>query len=98
VRTQGSLGSSRDGLGTAVFTDRACWRQAASESEILQYQKRGISVTHKIYFTTDPGLDERHTIVMGSDTMEVRTYASPDASAGLGVLYRVMADMDTADD
>ena len=79
-----------------VFSNRDCWRQAASEREILQYQKRGIAVTHKIYFATDPGLDERHFITIGSDIMEVRSYASPDASAGLGMLWRVMAELRTS--
>ena len=68
-----------------VFSNRDCWRQAASEREILQYQKRGIAVTHKIYFATDPGLDERHFITIGSDLGLLRDSAAAQVKALKGV-------------
>ena len=69
----------------------ACWVQPASASEVMAFEKRGIVVTNKIYFPTDPGLDEKQELLYGTRELTVRSAASPDASAGLGVLYRVMA-------
>lgn len=105
---------SRDAYGgsirsyTTVFTGRACWRQLASQGEIVEFEKRGISVSDKIYFLTDPGLDERHVVdvskmhargtVSGTDRLEVRSKAVPDATAGLGVVYRIFAGAETTVD
>ena len=95
-RTKGTLGGSRDDP-TTVFTGRACWRQQARESEILEFQKRGISVTDKIYFASNPGLDERHIITIGEDELVVRSRALPDVSVGLGLVWRVMAEHKTTE-
>jgi len=95
TRTAGTLGGSKDSFSTTLFTARACWRQAAGDSEKLEFDKRGITVTHKIYFASDPSLDERDVLVIGSDTMEVRSAASPDAGVGLSVVWRVMAELTT---
>lgn len=97
IRTKGSLGGSRDDE-SAVFTDRPCWRQMATEAEILEYARRDITVTDKIYFTSDPGLDNRHILRIGGDEFKVRTRSLPDASAGLGVVWRVMAENKTSED
>jgi hypothetical protein len=56
------------------------------------YQKRGIAVTTKIYFTADPQLTTENYILIDGDIFEVRSKAKPDASAGLGVVFRVMAE------
>jgi len=95
TRTKGTLAGSKDSFVTTVFSARACWRQLANDAEIREFEKRGISVTDKIYFTTDPGLDERHIIEIDGEILEVRSEAGPDASAGLGVVYRVMAERTT---
>lgn len=94
VRTKDSRGGSKDSF-TTVFTNRACWRQSAANREIREFEKRGMRVSHKIYFNADPGLDERHTLTIGSQIMEVRSAAGPDASAGLGRVWKVMADLTT---
>ncbi len=84
-----------------MFTDRACWQQSAKESEILEFAKRGISVTNKVYFTDRPAVDEQHTLIITNpqtgqtNTFEVRSRAEPDASAGLGILYRIMCELTT---
>jgi len=93
TRTSGTLGGSKDSFPTSLFTNRTCWRQSAGDSEKLEFDKRGTVVTHKVYFAADPNLDERDVLVIGSDTMEVKSAARPDASAGLGVLWRVMAEL-----
>lgn len=96
--------SQTTGLGNkpsyeTVFTDRSCWRQTASDNEVREFEKRGIRATDKVYFTSDPEVDERHiftdlrdsgdTAGTGS-TWEVVSRAEPDASAGLSVVWRVM--------
>ena len=104
TRTKGSLGGSKDSFPTTVFTDRACSRQVASASQIQEFEKKGITVTDKVFFTSDPGIDERHILtdvrntgaMAGTgDTLEVRSRPVPDASVGLGVVYRVMAEIST---
>lgn len=98
TRTRGDLGGSKDSF-TAVFVGRACWQQQASNREIREFEKRGIDVTDKIYFLTDPELDERHILVVsgtsGTSTYEVASKSDPDASAGLGVVYKVMCKKTT---
>lgn len=101
---EGALGGTRSTFST-VFTGRACWRQIVSQAEIVEFEKKGISVTDRIYFLTDPGLDERHIVeiskmharetVSGTDTLEIRSKAIPDATSGLGVVYRVYAEKTT---
>ena len=100
VRTRDSIAGTKDTYPTAVFTDRACWRQQAGASEIMEFEKRGINITHKVFFATRPSLDEKHILVVTDDNgedkaYEVQSIASPDASAGLGILYRVMVNNTT---
>lgn len=90
TRTRGTLGGNRETSST-LASGVSCWRQPAGDSEIVEFGKRGISVTDKFYYTADPGLDERDEIVCGGSSYDVRSAAEPDASAGLGVVYRVMA-------
>lgn len=92
VREQGTLAGGKDSF-TTTFTDRACWRQPLSDSEILEFNKRDIEVSHKIFFTSDPGLDERDVIVIGSDVMEVRAVSHQDASVGLGIVWRLIVKL-----
>lgn len=104
-RSRDNLGGSKDVFATLASwrSGVACWQQAARESEIREFDKRGISVTDKIYFTTRPDLDERHTLTVTNpktgtvNTYEVRSHAEPDATAGLGVVYRVMAEYKTTE-
>jgi len=100
AQEKGSLGGSKD-VFTTVSSNLACWQQAASDSEIQEFAKSGIVVTNKVYFTADPGVDSRFVLEVTNpqtgttDTLEVKSRAKPDASAGLGVLYRVMAELST---
>ena len=82
-------------------TDVVCWEQNANHNEILDYEKRGMSINRKVYFLTDPGVTVRNQIliterdgvaVANPIELEVRTKSNPDASAGLGVVYKVMAE------
>ena len=102
TRTKGTLGGSSDSFADVTgFVDRPCWQQAASEAEIEEFAKRGISITNKVYFTTRPAIDEKHILLVTNadtgqtDTYEVRSRADPDASAGRGILYRLMCEQTT---
>jgi len=101
-RTKGGLGGSRT-APTAEQTDVECWEQAATQADVLDYEKRGMSVTTKVYFAAQPMVTERHQIVIterngvavpaaSQVAMDVVVEARPDASAGLGVLWKVMAN------
>lgn len=84
-------GGSRDSFAL-LYGAVACWRQVAGERQITEFMKRGISVTDRVYFLSNLQLDERHLIQIGGDVLEVRSRAIPDASAGLSVVWRVMAE------
>jgi hypothetical protein len=91
TRTKDGMGGSTDAYSTVLFTNKACWRQPASDIEIMTWQQRGTSITYKIFFKEDPGLDANCILEIGGDTLEVKSFASPDDSAGLGVVWRVFA-------
>jgi len=96
VRTIDVLGGAKDTLET-VATDVPCWEQAAGSGEIEEHRQRGQVVTHKVYFTTDYGFDERYQIEITSrngesvdeEPSEVVEVAEPDASMAFGIVYRV---------
>ena len=84
---------------TTLFSNVTCWIQPLSQSVIMDYQKRGINVDHEVFFLSDYGLTEQHELlatersgVASSMQMDVKTVASPDASAGLGVVYKVVGN------
>ena len=54
-------------------------------------------MTDKVYFTSDPGVTAEHYLVFDGSEYKVMTKADPDASAGLGRVFRVMA-MDITND
>jgi len=105
--------AAKDELGGIQFTylneqtGVYCWVQNASHKEVLEYEKRGMIVTKKVYFTTDPSVTERHQILvteMNGTTisspvpLDVISESLPDASAGLGVAYKVMCTENTGED
>jgi hypothetical protein len=104
VRSADGLGGSQDSY-TNDSTDIRCWEQAASFTEVEQYEKRGMRVSRKVYFLADPDvtvrsqilITERQGTTVSSPTpLDVRTEAQPDAGAGLGVVYKVMCDVITS--
>lgn len=107
IRMNDSLGGNVYGVEIEQ-TDVECWEQKASTSESRDYEKRGINVTTKIYFATNPNVTEQHRIlvterngtatqnlditdVANPDTLDVVSSDYPDASVGLGILWKVMA-------
>ena len=94
TRTKDSIGGTKDSYSTVLFTNKACWRQPVSDRESVDYLQRGQDVSHKIYFAEDPGVDERCVLVIGGETHSVRSVSHQDASVGLGVLWRVMVELE----
>ena len=88
---------------TAVSTDLECWQQPAGDVLTQEFEKKGITVTNKVYFKADPGVDTSFQLVVTNPqtgtthTLDVQSRAKPDASAGLGILFRVMAEEKTTD-
>ena len=104
TRKAGALGGAKDAF-PSERTDVECWEQQAGANETADYEKRGMSITTKIYFTTDPGLTSRHQIlvterdgatVSSPVVMDVMSVAAPDVSAGMGLLFRVMCNRSTS--
>lgn len=100
VRSKGTLGGGRNDPSDVV-TNVVCWDQPAGDSEITAYMKQGMTITRKVYFASDPGVTEQHQILITSRdggttavgsprVLDVVSDSQPDASAGLGLLYRVM--------
>lgn len=107
VRTADVLGGGKDGE-TVEQTDVECWEQQASASEITEFGKRGINVSRKIFFVEDPGVTERHQIIITSRlgvlvpaasqlSLDVKSDTRPDASAGLAILWKVMTGDSTGE-
>jgi len=104
--TKDSLGARKSSY-TDVYTDLVCWQQPAGDSESLAYQKSGMMITHVVFFRIDPGVTTRHQIVItqrlgtaisSSTPLDVMSSAMPDATAGLGVCYKVMCREITSED
>jgi len=75
-----------------LFSGRDCWRQPAGDSEREYAMKRSISVSHKVFFTSNPSVDERDRLVFSDGEYDVTSRPVPDASVGLGVVWKVMVD------
>lgn len=92
-RTKDTMGGAKDSFSTES-TGNKCWQQKATEKEIIEFQRRDIIVTDKVYFPSDPGIDERYSLIINNDVLSVRSRAHPDASAGKGVVWRVMVELE----
>lgn len=98
--TRPAAGRRKEGFAT-IASGVHCWRQPAKFNEITEFEKRGITVTDKVYYTSDPALDENDIVVVtdkdgsSSKTYEVVAFADPDATAGIGILYKVMVNRKT---
>ncbi len=101
VRTIDDLGGADDAYSFLTFSDRDCWLQPVSDNEVRTFQKRGIDVNGKVFFTSDPGLDTRHAVTVNDadgnslGTWLVKSRPLPDTSVGLAVLYKVMVEEST---
>ena len=107
VRTKDTLAGSSD-VPVVEQTNVECWEQAAGASASESHEKRGIEITTKVYFVTNPGVSSRHQIIITSRrgtavpvadqvALDVVDRAYPDASAGFSWLWRVMAGFNTGE-
>jgi hypothetical protein len=108
--TKGGLGGTKATYQT-VQTGVACWEQSAGDSRESAMQKKGMAITHKVYFKTNPNVTGRFQILItqrknrdGSITtigdplpLDVLSIAVPDMAAGLGVVYRVLCGHKTTE-
>src|SRR5690349_20601381 len=101
--SDGYIGS-KDHPAEVLHTNVVCWEQQASASEKKEYDKRGILISRKFYFLQDYGITEQDeiliterigTAVVNPVPLDVKSRTDPDASAGLGLVFKVMADMQT---
>jgi hypothetical protein len=90
-----------------VQTNVLCWEQAAGDTEDNSYQKEGMRITHKVYFLNNPNVTRRYQIlvtyrngatVSSPIPLDVVSNPMPDATAGLGVVYRVLCREVTSED
>ena len=101
TRVKDILGGNKDSFATV--SSGSCWFQQAGDSETTEFMKRGINLTGKVYFATNPSLDESHVLVVNDkDGVEVGMFdivSTPDidASAGLGVLWRCNVNRKTSE-
>jgi hypothetical protein len=111
THTKDSLGGQKASV-VVEQTGVSCWEQQAGDSADESFKKRGMNITHKVYFLTNPNVTRRHEILITSRTNHdgtVTTIASPtplsvlsnpmpDCTAGLGVCYRVLCHEMTSED
>jgi len=102
-RTDGALGGNKDSP-IVEQTNVVCWEQQASASEIRDFEKKGMSISRKVYFLVDPVVTARHQILITERkgvaqsspiNLDVMSHTLPYASAGLGVVYKVMVNENT---
>jgi len=105
TRARGGMIGSKD-TPTTVSTGNKCWSQAASQAEVIDFEKRGMTINRKVYFPSDPQVTEQNEIVITSYDrglttitsqipLEVRTTVAPDASAGMRRLWKVFVEEHT---
>lgn len=104
-----SVEPNSDDLGVVVdrlvlvAANVSCFEQPVNTTESKDWQKRGITVTSKIYFVADPQIDERHVIFLTNRNgtsipansrirLEVRSISEPDASMGASLVWRAMLE------
>lgn len=101
TRVAGTMGGGKD-LDVEQETSVECFAQPAGQAEVLDYDKRGMSITDKVYFVLDPGLNERNRILItrrnGSEvdeeSMDVVTVY--DSSVGRRKLWKAMCNRITS--
>ena len=75
------------------------WVQNATRSEITEFEKRDERVTHKVFFNADQDLRPGDYLVVTAGPSHVgerlKFQAYSDRSAGLGVLFGAMCELET---
>jgi len=89
-RSSDGMVGSIDSFDDVVFVNMPCWQQAASDRTVAWWSQRGVDITHSVFFSDDPGVDENCVLIINGWQLDVKSFAEPDDSVGLGVLWRVM--------
>jgi hypothetical protein len=85
-------------VAVPLATGVQAWVQNASMSEITEFQKRDMAVTHKAFFLADHGMrpGDLFTVTSGpafvGDVLKFQ--AKSDRSAGLGVVHGAMFELE----
>ena len=94
--TTGDMGGERETFPTTAYKDEPCWVQSATAAEIEEWEKRGHAISHKVYFNRDLAMTHDNRIELTAPTrlagLRLEFRGVMDASAGLGVLYRCVAE------
>lgn len=64
----------------AVVTDEPCDIQSSSGRVFMDYQVRGLRVTHTVYFSRDVGIFATDRIISGTRVFKVQGYTPPSPS------------------
>ena len=100
TRVKDELGGSKDGF-VVEQTNVECWEQQTGASESAEFERKGISVTSKVYFAEYLQISSRHQIIITSRNgvaiaaadqvpLDVAAVPLPDVSVGRGLLWRAM--------
>lgn len=83
---------------STVASNVESWVQNARTDEIIEYQKRNMEITDRVFFNAKPNLQVGDEIVVTSgpsrvgDVLEMKDLV--ERSAGKGVLWRAMCEID----
>jgi len=86
--------NSRDRYGglsnyqVVAYADEPAWVQPASAKDVVEYERRGVVITHVVYFLRNLALTTEHRIVHDGKSYIVTGFQ--DASAGLSVLWKAI--------
>ena len=68
IETEDAIGG-RNRVWNTITEDIACWVQPASGSTMEWWAERGITITHRIYFATEPGAQIGDRFLFGTRHM-----------------------------
>ena len=102
---EGGAGSAVD-VFVVLHSSVPCWSQVLRDWRQSDMQKREIFNPTRVYFSQNYGLDESHVIMITSmngnaitlanqKILSVVSNVAPDASAGIGLLWRVICEYRT---
>jgi hypothetical protein len=82
--------------GTASSKDALVQKLTSMES--LDYESRGLRVSHVLFFSTDPGVKRAHRVTLSDDTKLEVTGAYTEGRPGTTLMWIVLANSVTTRD
>lgn len=83
-------------LGTASSKD--CLVQKLDSAEVLDYESRGLRVTHILFFSTNPSIGRQHRVTLSDSTKLEVTGAYSEGRPGTDLLWVVLGNSVTTRD